>query len=103
MGPRARKIRENALQAYLIQKIREGGGFAIKIESKSRRGVPDLLVIWRKYTLFIEVKMLLGKTMPIQNFTIREMRNAGGHVTIVTGKAEADDYLNWLYQLGATR
>lgn len=97
---RTRLIRENALQAYLIQQIRAAGGFAVKITSPSRRGIPDVLVIWRKYTLFVEVKMSTrSKPSAIQSLTIREMRAAGGHVTVVSGKAEADDYLLWLQRL----
>jgi hypothetical protein len=43
------------------------------------------------------------KVTAIQSLTIREMRAAGAHVTIVTGKQQADDYINWLQRLGATK
>ena len=100
MHVRTRKIRESAVQAYLIAKIRAAGGFAVKIESPSRRGIPDVLIIWRRFTLFVEVKMSTrSKPSAIQSLTIREMREAGGHVTVVSGKAEADDYLLWLQRL----
>ena len=100
MHARTKLIRENALQAYLMRRVREMGGFAVKITSPSRRGIPDVLIIWRKYVLFVEVKMhLKSKPTAIQNLTIREMRDAGGHVTLVSGKDQADDYLSWLQRL----
>jgi len=97
MLPATRRIRESALQAYLVQKIKEAGHFAVKIESPSRRGLPDLLIIIRGKVYFCEVKMgTRYKVTAVQSLTHREMLAAGASVAVVRGKQGADEYLAFL-------
>jgi hypothetical protein len=98
MHPRTKLIRENALQAYLIQQVRKAGGFAVKITSPSRRGIPDVLIIYLGRVYFVEVKMnLRSKPTPIQSLTHREMKKAGGRVDVVSGKEEAAYHLSLIF------
>ena len=91
---RTRLIRENALQAHIIRKVRAEGGFAVKIESPSRRGIPDVLIVYQGRVYFVEVKMSTkSKPTAIQSLTHREMMKAGARVDVVTGKDEADFHL----------
>lgn len=97
MLPATRRIRESAVQAYLVQKVKEAGHFAVKIESPSRRGLPDLLIIIRGRVYFCEVKMATrSKPTAIQSLTHREMVAAGAAVAVVNGKKGADEYLAYL-------
>jgi hypothetical protein len=97
MLPATRRIRESAVQAYIVQKVKEAGHFAVKIESPSRRGLPDLLIIIRGSVYFCEVKMATrSKPTVIQSLTHREMIAAGAMVSVVKGKQGADAYLAFL-------
>jgi Holliday junction resolvase len=102
MHARTRLIRENALQAHLIKEVRAAGGFAVKITSPSRRGMPDVLIIWKGAVLFVEVKMnMRSKPTALQTLAHREMRAAGAKVTVLTGLEEVDNYL--IFILGITK
>ena len=97
MLPATRRIRESAVQAYIVQKVKEAGHFAVKIESPSRRGLPDLLIIIRGSVFFAEIKMSTRyKVSAVQSLTHREMIAAGAAVAVVRGKKGADEYLAFL-------
>lgn len=94
MVPATRRIRESALQAYIVMRVRAAGHFAVKITSPSRRGIPDLLIIIDGRVFFCEVKMSTrSKPTAIQSLTHREMIAAGAEVDVVSGKIEADKYI----------
>jgi Holliday junction resolvase len=93
-----RSMLESRLQAYLINKCRKAGAFAVKLESPSRRGFPDVLIIYDGHHLFVELKNeLKGRLSFPQQRVIAELEQAGAEVHVLFGLAEVN---NWLEQRG---
>ena len=50
-------IRESAIEAHLVRKVRAAGGIAYKWISPGRAGVPDRIVVLPgAYSVFVELK-----------------------------------------------
>ena len=61
------KMIESRIQQKILQHCKQTDIVAFKIDSTSRRGVPDLLAILRDGSvLFIEVKTRAGRLSPLQ-------------------------------------
>lgn len=67
---------ENKIKTYLRSK----GAYCVKYHGNqfSQVGVPDLLVCYKGKFLGIEIKNETGKTSPLQDHNIVEIRRAGG-------------------------
>lgn len=71
---------EQKVQARLIKELRGLGAYVVKVESASKKGVPDLLVCYKGRFYGIEVKQP-GKernTSPLQEYNLELIRKAGG-------------------------
>jgi hypothetical protein len=71
---------ETALVKTFQRKIKARGGYSVKIHGGPRqtRGLLDLTVVYRGYTLFVEAKMPGGKPTDKQQDTINKIKAAGG-------------------------
>jgi Holliday junction resolvase len=74
---------ESGLQKIIIKKLRACGILAMKFDSTSTSGVPDLICIGPGGVFFIEVKTPRGVVSEIQKDVHREMRAFGAHVYVV--------------------
>ncbi|ACF00831.1 nuclease [Rhodopseudomonas sp. AAP120] len=61
-------------------KIRDEGGSA---------GVPDICIIWRGVTYFLEMKALKGRVRPAQHVMMARLRGAGAICAVAKGLHEA--------------
>lgn len=70
------KTVENAIKKYLKSK----GAYVVKYHGNqfSQVGVPDLLVCYQGRFLGIEIKNETGKTSPLQDVNIEQIKKAGG-------------------------
>lgn len=101
MHPATRNVRESALQAWIVKQVKDRGGFAVKIESPSRRGLPDVLIVISGEVYFAEVKMTTRhKPTAIQSLTHRQMIAAGARVMVVRGLEEAKTFVSFLFDKG---
>jgi hypothetical protein len=90
-----RIIRESAVEAHLVKRVRERGGFAFKFVSPSHRGVPDRLVCWPGGRLeFVELKAP-GKKATLQQMREHErLRRLGFKVTVIDTKEGVEEWLH---------
>ena len=77
-------VEETKLKNKIMRAIRQRYPYAWiwKISDRFRSGVPDLLVIYRGYNIFIEIKTPKGRISAIQRHTMQEMQAAGGRVFV---------------------
>ena len=70
------KIVENKIKNYLKSK----GAYYVKYfgNSFSQVGVPDILVCYKGKFIGIEVKNEKGKTSPLQDINLQQIKDAGG-------------------------
>lgn len=84
---------EAALSREIVQALHGRGAWAVKThgDPRQRRGLPDILAIYRGYGIGLEVK-LPGKEMTVtklQAHTLTEMKAAGGLAVVVVSVAQA--------------
>ncbi len=88
-----RTVRERSIENYLSRKVRELGGLCWKFVSPGRSGVPDRVVIFKGYAIFVELKRPKQKPRELQQIRMGELREAGAWVEVVSSKSEADTFL----------
>lgn len=83
---------EKSLQDFILREFKKLGCSGDKVESKSRRGFPDLFIRTRKNSLLIEVKSPTGKgsLSKHQVNIIEELRALGQQVFVVESKEEVE-------------
>ena len=83
--------KENTVEAYLQQRVRELGGFTRKIVYQGRAGAPDQWCFFPKGRLLIvECKAADGIVAPIQRAEINTLRISGFEACVVYTKDEID-------------
>lgn len=90
------KKKESRLQAKIHRHIRRNFnwfGFKVWGGPFQPAGIPDLLGCVSGLFFALEVKMPKGKVSDIQIKTIRKIKKAGGHATVVTTVEEADRFI----------
>lgn len=102
-GRSTRPVREKSIENYLARKVREAGGLCWKLESPGRSGVPDRLVVFNGFTIYVELKRPGQKPRELQLARIRELREAGAWVEVVSNKDEAETFLAKLYGLKGSK
>jgi Holliday junction resolvase len=74
---------ESKIQRQKIKELESKGYYVIKLITTNRPGVPDILAIPPgSDILMIEVKGPSGKTSPLQDFRIKELRDHGINVEV---------------------
>ncbi|MBP5426695.1 MAG: VRR-NUC domain-containing protein [Clostridiales bacterium] len=76
---------ENKIKAYLKSK----GAYYVKYfgNSYSQVGVPDILACYKGRFIGIEVKNEKGKTSPLQDINLQQIKDAGG-ISLVARSVE---------------
>ena len=92
-------MKESSLQASILKRLRERGAWAVKYQAGpfSRMGVPDLLCCIPKDNVgrfvAIEVKRPAGRMTKLQMKEIGDIKNAGGHATVIRSMEELERFL----------
>lgn len=63
---------------------------------RTKRGLPDLCVVWCGLAVFIELKAAGGEATPIQKHRLAEIKRAGGSAIIACSVADVRDELSRL-------
>lgn len=73
-------MREKTIENKIKKYLRDNGAYCVKYHGNqfSQVGVADLLVCYKGRFLAIEIKNETGKTSPLQDVNIEQVRNAGG-------------------------
>jgi len=77
-------VTEKTFQKTVIAKFKKVGCFVAKMEAVGQCGFPDLLVIYRGVSLYLELKSPkgTGKLSPLQLRMHDELRQAGAWVEV---------------------
>jgi hypothetical protein len=62
----------------------------LKLNDRTTRGIPDMLIIWRSYHIFVECKVGTNVVSPIQEIVMRRICNAGGVAVVARGVEEVE-------------
>lgn len=81
-------MKESVIQKKILDTIRVKGGYAIKVISANRNGVPDILACYKGRFFGIEVKGPRGKASAIQLTNLTEIVAAGGKAFIAQSVSE---------------
>lgn len=82
-------MRESRIEALLVRKIKQAGGWALKLVSPSNDGVPDRLVLLPGgRVIFVELKTETGALSPLQEFVHGRLRRLGMDVQVLYGRDE---------------
>lgn len=82
-------MRESRIEALLVRKIKQAGGWALKLVSPSNDGVPDRLVLLPGgRVIFVELKTETGHLSPLQEFVHGRLRRLGMDVQVLYGRDE---------------
>ena len=86
---------EKALQRWTIEEAERRGILCQKLESRSSRGWPDLLLMKDGVVVFLELKSPkgTGKLSPLQYLTAMRIEGAGGIVRVAENKTEVVEAL----------
>ena len=86
-------VRENKVEKYLDQKVKELGGITRKWVCPGHDGVPDRIVFINGNVHFVEVKTVDGELSTVQKRE-HERLNAQG-ITVITlyGERQVDAYI----------
>lgn len=90
---------EKQLQRYITKIARGAGLICDKVESRSRVGWPDLLIVAPGgRVVFVEVKSPAGtgRLSPSQAHVIAELRAMGVRVCVIDSADGADELVAWL-------
>lgn len=80
------KTSEKAIEKYLVRKVAEAGGIALKFTSSIADGYPDRLVLLPGgRTIWVEVKRTGEKPRRLQTVRMEELNALGQHVHWVDG------------------
>lgn len=81
---------ERSVEKYLCAKMKDIGGYAMKITSPSMAGVPDRLVLFNGVAAFVELKALGAKPTARQIAVHRFLHRLGFPVCVADSKHKVD-------------
>lgn len=70
-------MREQQIQSKLINQLRIGGYFVIKLVTTNINGIPDMLAIKNGKIMFVEVKQKGQKPRKLQLYWLRKLKEYG--------------------------
>lgn len=85
---------ESRIEALLVRKIKQAGGWALKLVSPGNSGVPDRLVLLPGGRIFfVELKTDTGRLSPLQEFVHGRLRRLGMDVQVLYGRDQVLDFV----------
>ena len=86
---------ERDLQKYFLKRCSARGWFAVKTDSSSRRGWPDITLVQTGGVIqLVELKTLSGCLSVHQKRVHAEIVALGGVVHVLSGREAVDHFLN---------
>jgi Holliday junction resolvase len=85
---------EAKFQSKVIKDLENAGWYSIKLIKTNKNGIPDIVAIREDRTLFLEIKSKIGKTSPLQDYRIKELRDLGIEAEVLTEGESYDKYIN---------
>lgn len=77
---------EQQIQSKRIKQLEKEGYYVIKLIKTNKNGIPDVLAIPKDaQVIFSEIKTPKGKTSPIQEYRLKELKEHGFTTEIYRG------------------
>lgn len=90
-------MKENQIESYLRQKVKDLGGIAYKFVSPGNSGVPDRMVLLPEgRTVFVELKAPGKKPTKLQLMQHKRMQTLGHEVRVIDSREQVDAWLQEL-------
>ena len=87
-------MRESAIEARLVRRVRERGGLCYKFVSPGNRGVPDRLVIAPDgRVFFVELKSQNGRLSKLQKFQMSELKARNVDVYVLYSVEHVEEFM----------
>lgn len=92
---RAGAVREREVEAYLVSKVKDAGGFCPKFVDPGRRGAPDRMVMMPGApVIFVELKRPIGGEVSVsQQRYHAKLAAVGQIVRVLKSKPEVDTFM----------
>lgn len=88
-------IDERDVEGYLGQRVKEIGGLYLKLDSGSKKGIQDrLLLLPGGRVIFVELKRPGGRVSVLQKVRQKQIERLGFQTCVVWNKAAVDELLN---------
>ena len=75
---------ESAIQRKIIKRYEDDGYLVVKIGLCNKGGFPDLMLLKDGKASFVEVKRPGQKPQPLQEYRLKELRDAGSDAFVLT-------------------
>lgn len=85
---------EKTVEQYLKDKVESIGGLCPKFISPGYNGVPDRIILYNGYTVFVETKAPGGKPRPLQKKIQAQMKKAGAEIHNIDTRKKVDELIN---------
>lgn len=83
-APKRKDTLESEIQRRIIKRYEADGYIVVKISLCSRNGFPDLMLLKEGKASFVEVKRSGQKPRPLQEYRLKELRDAGFEAFVLT-------------------
>jgi len=91
-------MRESVIEAYLVKKVKEVGGWPLKFQSSLEAGLPDRIVIFPNgWIVWVELKAPGKKPRPLQRAQIKRLRIMNQKVVVIDTKHKVDMFIRWYH------
>lgn len=88
-------MQESSIENYLKRKVNNLGGWVVKLNSASMRGLPDRMILMPGGNIyFVELKAPGKKPRPLQNAVIKGLKRLGFIVLVIDTKESAGEFIN---------
>lgn len=84
-------MKEKAIEQYLVRRVKECGGWAVKGENCA--GFPDRIVLYNGHAFFVELKAPTGCVSKIQRAVHEKMSQLGIEVWVLCNKDAVDVFI----------
>lgn len=93
---RIARMRESAIENYLVRKVKEHGGVAEKFKSPQKKNVPDRVCSWPLQKVdFVELKATGESPTDAQSRDHKRRLILGHYVWVLDCKEDVDGYLRY--------
>ena len=83
-------MKESALQAKVVKRLKEHGWFVTKLISTSTPGICDLMAIRKGAVIMLEIKTDKGVVSELQKYMIDKLNSMGVFARVVTDISDID-------------
>lgn len=87
-------MKESAIEARLVRRVRTAGGLCLKFVSPGNPGVMDRIILLPGgRVVFAELKTEVGRLSAVQKWQREEFEKRGAEVRVLKGRDQVDAFL----------